>query len=114
MPADAHERAHDVISDGEARYLGPNFQDNARAFMAENDGAGQRNRPIRDRQIAVADTAGGELEQHFAAPWWFHNNRFDDRGAIVPADDRLGFHAWQHARIVRRIQSGGITFHYTE
>ena len=82
-----------MISDGEACYVGPNFQYNARAFMTEHDRTGQRNRPIRDRQIAVADTAGGELEQHFAAPWCFHDNRLDDRGATLPADDRLGFHA---------------------
>ena len=61
----AVEADRDLITDGQRRHIGPDFYHGSAALMAQDTGKQERQVPVLDRDVGVADAGAGDLHHHF-------------------------------------------------
>lgn len=77
----------DVVAGGDVRDPGAHGLDDAGALVAEDDGRGERDGPVDDGQIAVAEPGGGDPDEHLPRTRVPYLQVVDDLDLLPVEDD---------------------------
>src|SRR5438105_2576386 len=89
-PAESRQARHHVIAGAQRRHVGADRLDDARALVAQHDGAIEGPAPlaIDDVEVAVADAGGRGAHEDLAAPGLVDLDRLHRERLVGLAKDR--------------------------
>src|SRR4051794_18447246 len=93
--AEPRQAGNDMVADPQSGDIGAHRLDDAGAFVAEDEGAIEREAPeaVDDVQVAVADAGGDAAHQDLTAPRLVHLHLLDGQRLVhLPKDSGGHFH----------------------